>query len=132
MKHKILIGILIVAAVIIAGAFIFGNKSPTGVTVSDLEVTEINNTQNSNFIDAAELAKHTSMEDCWVAYKGKVYDVTAWLPKHPGSAQAILPYCGTSKEFEDAFTKKHGTSKAGLLMKVATFMGDFKTKGNLQ
>lgn len=83
----------------------------------------------SSQISSEELAKHNSMTDCWAAYNGKVYDLTGWLPKHPGSAGAILPYCGTSSEFQNAFEKKHGKTKVALLMKVAILMGDFKVVG---
>ncbi len=91
--------------------------------------------ENSNVtphtIIKSELSTHTTINDCWVGYKGRVYDITNFLPKHPGTAQAILPYCGTAKAFEDAFTKKHGTSKANLLMKVGVFIGDFSIKGGV-
>jgi len=80
---------------------------------------------------ATELEAHNTRENCWIAYKGKVYDITAFLPKHKGSAEAILPYCGTAQEFEDAFVNQHGTTKASLLMKVGVFMGYFETKGEV-
>ncbi|KAL3957035.1 hypothetical protein ACCO45_007613 [Purpureocillium lilacinum] len=36
-----------------------------------------------------EVALHNHAEDCWMAIHGKVYDVTAFVPIHPGG-QAIL------------------------------------------
>jgi predicted heme/steroid binding protein len=87
---------------------------------------------SSGVISESELSTHNKQSDCWVAYKGKVYDITDFLPKHPGSAGAIAPYCGTSSEFETAFTRQHGTSKATMLMKVGVLMGDFDNMGNLQ
>ena len=33
---------------------------------------------------SAEMAKHSSEGDLWVAVQGKVYDVTAWLPRRDG------------------------------------------------
>ena len=38
----------------------------------------------------AELAKHTSRDDCWVAIHGKVYDVTQFLSIHPGGVEALM------------------------------------------
>jgi cytochrome b involved in lipid metabolism len=87
--------------------------------------------QDSGKISLSELAEHNSLENCWIAYDGKVYDITSYLPRHPGTPEKILPYCGSADEFEQAFTKKHGTSKVGLLMKVGTFIGDFDVMGNL-
>lgn len=31
-----------------------------------------------------EVHSHRSENDCWMVIKGKVYDVTSWIPKHPG------------------------------------------------
>lgn len=31
-----------------------------------------------------EVNDHRASDDCWIVVKGKVYDVTSWVPKHPG------------------------------------------------
>lgn len=77
-----------------------------------------------NTISLVELAQHNTEPDCWVGYEGKAYDLTLWLPRHPGSAGAITPYCGTSAEFQQAFAKQHGTRMASLFMRVAIYQGD--------
>jgi len=46
----------------------------------------------SSSITRDQLAAHNSKDNCWVAYKGIVYDITKWLPRHPGSSAAIEPY----------------------------------------
>jgi cytochrome b involved in lipid metabolism len=71
---------------------------------------------NPSGISLSDLSSHKSQNDCWVAYQGKVYDVTAFLPLHPGGPAAILKYCGTASEFETGFTNKHGTSKVNILL----------------
>ncbi|EEQ90602.1 L-lactate dehydrogenase (cytochrome), variant 2 [Blastomyces dermatitidis ER-3] len=45
-------------------------------------------------LDAPEVAKHNSPDSCWVVLYGKVYDVTEFLPHHPGGAQIILQLAG--------------------------------------
>ncbi|MEK6899577.1 MAG: cytochrome b5-like heme/steroid binding domain-containing protein [Nanoarchaeota archaeon] len=87
----------------------------TGATVSDSSAIKI---------FSVDLSKHNALSDCWVGYQGKAYDITAWLPKHPGSADAILPYCGTSSEFETAFKGQHGTYQVGKLIKEGKYKGD--------
>ncbi len=74
-------------------------------------------------ITLAELATHDNKKDCWVAYKGEVYDITAFLPKHPGSSFVIEPYCGTSDKFEKAFFMQHGNSQVAKLKKVGITKG---------
>lgn len=53
-------------------------------------------------ISADEVAKHNSRESCWVAIRGKVYDLTDFLNSHPGGVKAILTRAGTdaTEEFE--------------------------------
>ncbi len=80
-------------------------------------------------VSLSTLAKHNKKNDCWVAYDGKVYDVTSFLPEHPGSAAAISPYCGTYEEFTNAFERQHRKSKVSNLMRVGTLMGDFEIQG---
>ncbi len=77
----------------------------------------------ASVITRTQLATHNKQNDCWVGYKTVVYDITSWLPRHPGSAAAIAPYCGTSEEFTAAFTKQHGTSKESRLKKEGTVEG---------
>ena len=118
---KIFIALIVVAATIVFVYFL-------RVSVAANVPLDLDGSSKLNFID---LSSHNKEADCWVAYSGKVYDLTSWLPRHPGSAAAIAPYCGTSEEFSEAFTKQHGTTKVGMLMKVGTLMGDFEVRGQI-
>ena len=84
----------------------------------------------NNTINKEELSKHNTNQDCYVVYKGVVYDVTAWLGKHPGGAEKIAQFCGT-EEFEQGFVKKH---KAGADKKLneAISKGYIKAVGKYQ
>lgn len=35
-------------------------------------------------ISYEELAKHNKIDDCWLAIRGKVYNVTKYMDFHPG------------------------------------------------
>ena len=35
-------------------------------------------------LSGQEVAKHNSKDDCWVIIHGKAYDVTDFMPEHPG------------------------------------------------
>ncbi|TKA32068.1 hypothetical protein B0A50_01315 [Salinomyces thailandicus] len=51
------------------------------------------NTQ-ANKLTGQEVAKHNNAEDCWVIIHGRAYDVTEFLPEHPGGPKIILKYAG--------------------------------------
>lgn len=55
-------------------------------------------------IALAEQARHASLSDCWMAIDGEVYDVTAYLPKHPSPPEIMLPWCG--REASEAYATK--------------------------
>lgn len=57
-------------------------------------------------IGIAEVAQHDDSASCWVAVEGTVYDVTDWIPLHPGGPERILAICGT--DASDDFTAQHG------------------------
>lgn len=44
--------------------------------------------------DAAEVATHNKPNDCWVCLYGDVWDVTEFLPSHPGGSAIILKLAG--------------------------------------
>ncbi len=57
-------------------------------------------------LDPTEIGKHNSQSDCWFIINSKVYNVTNYLPKHPGGIEAISLYCG--KDATQAFSQQHG------------------------
>jgi L-lactate dehydrogenase (cytochrome) len=52
-----------------------------------------------------EVAKHNSKDSCWVIVHGKAYDVTDFLPEHPGGPKIILKYAG--KDATDEYAPIH-------------------------
>ncbi len=115
-KALIVVIVVIVALVIVGYASFYGRDSG-----EDL----LNDSGLSGRVSQSQLSEHAVEEDCWVAYNGTVYDITDWLPRHPGSAAAIRPYCGTAEEFEQAFTGQHGTSQIGRLMEEGVVIGSY-------
>lgn len=130
MKRTIGIVVLAILILNLVGftVFLSGNDKPTTTTKPAPETTvdttpqtdtqqTTTTTEQPSGISRAVLAQHNSRSDCWVAYGGQVYDITSFLPKHPGSPGAIAPYCGTADEFETAFIDQHGTSKVSVLQR---------------
>lgn len=56
-------------------------------------------------IPADELSRHASPQDCWMAIRGSIFDVGAYLPDHPSDEEIVLPWCG--KEATEAYTTKN-------------------------
>uniref|UniRef100_A0A0D6R4V0 Cytochrome b5 heme-binding domain-containing protein n=1 Tax=Araucaria cunninghamii TaxID=56994 RepID=A0A0D6R4V0_ARACU len=56
-------------------------------------------------ISKEELRKHNRREDLWLAVEGKVYDVTAWVDKHPGGELPLLNLAG--QDISDIFVAYH-------------------------
>lgn len=69
-----------------------------------------------NNIDIMELSKHCTETDCWIMIDGTVYDVTKFIPLHPGMAKPILKCAGAdcSKIF-------HGRHTDDILEKLQTY-----------
>lgn len=49
-----------------------------------------------------EVARHTSRDDCYVILYNKVYDLTKFLPEHPGGASIILKNAGKDATYVTA------------------------------
>lgn len=56
-------------------------------------------------VDFQEVQKHNQKNDCWVIIHNRVYDVTDFLPEHPGGPDIILKYAG--KDATKAFDPIH-------------------------
>jgi Fatty acid desaturase len=62
------------------------NTTPTTTSTSSYEKV---------FITSSFLATKNTIDECWIAYEGKVYDVTHWLAKHPGGIRSIMSAAGS-------------------------------------
>ena len=131
--NKVIIGIVLVLIVGGSGYYFYSANQPEpGVPSSEMNVNikesssgtpeEIVDTTNqpasepsgqtssensgAKKMTLADVSTHSSSESCYTAIRGGVYDVTAFISKHPGGDSAILKMCG--KDGTVAFTKQHG------------------------
>jgi L-lactate dehydrogenase (cytochrome) len=96
---------IIIVTVIIAvgvGAFLLTSNNSETNTTSNSQSNE-QSSQNTNneqdlsqpkIITLEEVAKHNTKDDCWTIIKTSVYDITEYIPRHPGGSEIILA-CGT-------------------------------------
>lgn len=116
-KQQFLGVIVLLASLAIVGITIA--KSLSKPEVKSATIVKMDNI--SKKITKEEVAKHNSEQSCWVIVDKSVYDVTNFIPQHPGGKDKILPYCGG--DATDAFFGKGHSSQAQDLL--ATFkVGD--------
>lgn len=56
-------------------------------------------------IPLAEIAKHNSESDCWMVIRNCVYDVTEYIPYHPGGVPELMK--GAGKDATALFNEVH-------------------------
>ncbi|EXI67633.1 MAG: Soluble cytochrome b558 [Candidatus Accumulibacter adjunctus] len=59
---------------------------------------------SERLIPLAELARHARPDDCWMAIRGAVHDLGAYLPEHPSQPSVVVPWCG--REATEAYESK--------------------------
>ena len=60
----------------------------------------------SSGITMDDVAAHNSVDDCWIAVDGVVFDASGFGARHPGGQAAIAGICGT--DATAAFRGQHG------------------------
>lgn len=76
---------------------------PTTPTKPATTVTPVDTGKTA--LTIGEVAKHNSQSDCYIIVRDSVYDVTKFIPNHPGGPGKIVPLCG--KDATSAFTGQH-------------------------
>jgi cytochrome b involved in lipid metabolism len=74
----------------------------------------------------ADVANHATAQDCWMAISGKVYDVTAYIPMHPGGDRMLV---GCGKDATSYFNQRpDGTSHSDRARAILDqyYIGDLK------
>lgn len=85
-----------------AGILFVGIRS-TGPKITNPNLIN-NGAGGSITLSLQEIAKHNSINDCWMILGSKVYNITQDLQIHPAGAGTILSYCG--KDGAKGFTTK--------------------------
>lgn len=72
--------------------FVIG-RAPLGFpSTATMQSTTL--TKRVRILTTEDVEEHASPKSCWVTRDGKVYDVTKFLPDHPGGDDLILKYAG--------------------------------------
>ncbi|KAL1301815.1 hypothetical protein AAFC00_006003 [Neodothiora populina] len=84
-----------------------------------------NNTQAVQ-LTGEEIAKHNSKDSCWVIIHGKAYDVTEFLPEHPGGPKIILKYAG--KDATEEYAPIHPPDTLDKFLDKSKHLGEVNMK----
>ncbi len=57
---------------------------------SDQQKAAVSTAKQLKKITWKELEQHNVKSDCWLVVRGKVYDVTTWIDRHPGGTDTIV------------------------------------------
>lgn len=100
-KKNFPLWIVVVIAVLVLGTgwFIFKPKNNNNEVVKGASSTQ----DAGSTFTMDEISTHNSQQDCWTVIEGNVYDVTSFIPDHPGG-ERILAACGI--DATDLFTGK--------------------------
>ncbi len=114
--------LLVALALIVVAASGFGlwtviDKGDDAATEAEqVSQTEKKSSDNANDLAGGtqlaaftkeNVAEHAAKTDCWTIVSGKVYDITSYVPRHPGGDE-ILMACGT--DGTSLFTKRETTT----------------------
>lgn len=91
-NKKIHLALVFLTATILAGCT--HQQGGEGVAESTTQPQDTNQVEVANkTFSLEEVAKHATPDDCWLILDRKVYEVTEFIPTHPGG-KAILEGCG--------------------------------------
>nr|CAI5823765.1 unnamed protein product [Callosobruchus analis] len=69
---------------------------------SGRDLTGVGDRAGRMTVTKSELARHNRIDDIWLAVRGRVYNVTSYIPFHPGGPDELMKAAGidATKLFE--------------------------------
>ncbi len=84
--------------------------TPKPTVTTETKTTTTSNTTTTTStkktFTLAEVAQHSTKTSCYTTIGGKVYDITSYIPRHPGGESKIMKICG--KDGTSLFEDQHG------------------------
>jgi len=77
----------LVCGLMVVGAGCGSAQAPAATTTIPAANTQVKT------YSLSDVAKHATATDCWMVISGKVYDVTNYIPNHPGGDK-MMAGCG--------------------------------------
>ena len=93
-KPIIFLVILAVIVIIITLVSNRSNSSPMIPAGSMGTTTQTVSDANNKTYTLADVAEHSTENDCWTTVNGGVYNLTSFVHSHPGGVARIIQICG--------------------------------------
>ena len=91
--------VAVVSAVVVALTVIAGHSGASAAWSGAIDASpsaSAETTSSASGYTMADVEAHNTMDSCWAAIEGNVYDLTDWISQHPGGASHIVALCGTN------------------------------------
>lgn len=132
MKTNILGGIIIGAVLLIAGlALVFYPRSSPAQPMAAGSTQTVTPTASVTTPESgmqtyteAQVSAHNSSQSCWSIINGKVYDLTAYIPRHKGGPEKIVAICG--KDGTAEFSEEHDGKQKPANELAKMYLGDLE------
>lgn len=99
-KRTIIITIAILSIGLLAGIYFAQQDTPQTSPAQEISSEPATTSSdsaaqtNTDSFTLTQVAEHSTANDCWTIVNGNVYDITSYVPRHPGG-DGILAACGT-------------------------------------
>ncbi|KAG9126364.1 Cytochrome b2, mitochondrial precursor [Ceratobasidium sp. 392] len=98
-----------------------GPKKIQGAKESGHAKSKTQTPQAEQQISYNEVQKHNKRDDCWIVIRGQVYNVTEFIPKHPGGDKPIVANAG--KDVTEIFESIHAKGLLEKMLKPSQHVG---------
>ncbi len=104
------------------GEGVAGNDSGSGTSGAQAP-------ESGQLITEAQLLAHSTLDSCWAAVEGVVFDLSGYGAEHPGGTSQIQALCGT--DATAAFSAEHGFVGTPANVLAAMKIGELEPGANL-
>lgn len=91
MNKNIMWGLAIV--LVLSAGYYFINSDTKLSTDTQTNTSKVSTTPETPKYTLSDVSKHSTSADCWTAVNGFVYNITEFIPGHPGGKE-IIKACG--------------------------------------
>jgi len=121
------IGILIALLIIVGGlgTYIFTRNNSPSNTLQNQTSTSNNSGASAATYSLTEISQHSTESDCWTTVNGNVYNITSFIPSHPGG-RAIIQACGKDGTSLFKSEREHQEENAEQTLESTYLIGTLK------